>query len=394
MNKRGKGRVYPHGNYWWIDITFRGSRKRERIASLSLGKSGKKLAEAILAKRRVEISENKFLDVKHDCKITFSMLCEKYLAWVKENHKHAKTAGFFVKNLQNFLGNPVIDEISREDVQRYSKKRSQKVKNHTVNHEIGTLRHMYNLAIYEWENPEDKKKFLYSGLNPAARFAKLPEKSRDRVLKKHELVQLMNAIISELDQEKDKRIRAALSNLMDFILFALNTGMRKGEIQKLFFGSRDIHMNELDILGDYVEAKDTKNGEDRKVPLNRISKAIVKRPFFFGYNPRKMFDQMCEKAKIENLTIHDLRRTFASYLVTLGVHQYVISKLLGHKQVGVTQTYARPQDETLKEAVEKLEKYLIDLCPAKFFKAQDGHREIKAKTKNIRKSLVYNGLDA
>ena len=39
--------------------------------------------------------------------------------------------------------------------------------------------------------------------------------------------------------------------------------------------------------------------------------------------------------------LHDLRRTFATHLRTLGVDRLVVSKLLNHAEGGVTKTYDR-----------------------------------------------------
>ena len=52
---------------WWIDYYVNGRRKRERIGG-PLTMAMKKVASDTLAKRRVEIAENKFLDRKKEPK--------------------------------------------------------------------------------------------------------------------------------------------------------------------------------------------------------------------------------------------------------------------------------------------------------------------------------------
>lgn len=52
--------IFRRGKDWWIDYYFQGRRKREKIGS------SKSLAETVLKKRKVEIAENKFLDIQRD----------------------------------------------------------------------------------------------------------------------------------------------------------------------------------------------------------------------------------------------------------------------------------------------------------------------------------------
>ena len=372
---RGIGRVYSHGKSWWIDVTFKGKRRRERVASLSLGAKGKKLAEAVLAKRSVEISENKFLDVKRDCKVTFSELSERYLAWAKENHYAYKTTDVsYVKTLVSYFGNTLISEVSKEDVSRYRNKRKEEVGPYTVNHELGCLRQMFNLAIDEWGHPQDKMQPLFSGANPASKFNRVEEKTRDRVLGKGELIQLLSRLNEKISTEKTPT-RKDHQRLLDFILLAVTTGMRRGEIQGLKFGSKDIYLSELDASENHVVLRDTKNGQDRRVPLNRISSLILSKAFDFDYDPKRAFKKLCEDAGITGLRFHDLRRTFATYLLSVGTDPFTIAALLGHQLPGfkVTSIYARAQQETMVTAVKKLENYLIEAVPSGFYGTGQAH---------------------
>ncbi|MBA3573191.1 MAG: hypothetical protein H0W34_14740 [Pyrinomonadaceae bacterium] len=51
---------------------------------------------------------------------------------------------------------------------------------------------------------------------------------------------------------------------------------------------------------------------------------------------------------------HDLRRTFATRLRALGIHEYDIKDLIGHTIPGVTSVYARHMPDVLENAVERL----------------------------------------
>ena len=71
-----------------------------------------------------------------------------------------------------------------------------------------------------------------------------------------------------------------------------------------------------------------------------------------------------ERAGLENLRLHDLRHSFASFLVNKGVSLYVVQGLLGHTQPRMTQRYAHLAQNTLAEAVDLLPAALGESSPA------------------------------
>ena len=58
---------------------------------------------------------------------------------------------------------------------------------------------------------------------------------------------------------------------------------------------------------------------------------------------------------MEDFHIHDLRHTFASWLVREGVPLYEVSKLLRHASVQMTECYAHLAPNHLHNAVDNLE---------------------------------------
>ena len=66
------------------------------------------------------------------------------------------------------------------------------------------------------------------------------------------------------------------------------------------------------------------------------------------------------RAGLPDLRLHDLRHSFASFLVNNGVSLYVVQGLLGHGNSRYTQRYAHLAPDTLREAAEKVRSVIAD----------------------------------
>jgi len=330
LKGRSKMGVYRRGKDWWIDYYFQGRRRREKVGS------SKTLAETVLKKRKVEIAENKFLDIQRDSKIKFEEMAKTYLeAYSKPNKRSSRRDEGIVKNLLPFFGGRYLYEITPLDVENYKRKRKEQVATATVNRELACLKHIFNKAI-EWdkarENPVIKVKFF--GV----------KNKRTRYLEKEEIKRLLS-VCSE--------------PLKSIVTVALNTGMRKGEILNLKW--RDIDFNQK-----IVYLLETKSGEKREVPINEIvCNALLEMrkhpnsPYVFCKEDGKpyhkvqySFEKALKKAEIKDFRFHDLRHTFASHLVMMGIDLKTVQELLGHKTFNMTLRYAHLSSDHKKQAVD------------------------------------------
>lgn len=329
--------TYKKGEIFYIDYYASGRRKREKVGP------NKKLALTVLAKRKVEVAEGKFLDIRKSERIKFGEMASLYLkSYCQINNKVStvERKDGIVNHLNGAFGKKYIYEITALDVEEYKRKRIEERKAPaTVNKEISVLRNILNTAV-EWGK-----------LRTAPPKIKLLKENNQRIryLGKGEEISLMDA---------------CPEFLKPIIEIALNTGMRRGEILGLKW--QDIDFDQKNIT-----LSDTKNGEERHVPMNStvvdILSGLRRRPesnYVFsgkdigthiskGYISHK-FESTVKQAGIEDFKFHDLRHTFASRLVMKGVNLKAVQELLGHKTFNMTLRYAHLSPDHKKTAVELL----------------------------------------
>ena len=69
--------------------------------------------------------------------------------------------------------------------------------------------------------------------------------------------------------------------------------------------------------------------------------------------PKKSWQKLLARAGIENLRLHDLRRTLGSYQAISGASLAIIGKSLGHKSPAATQIYARLSVDPVRDSMQK-----------------------------------------
>jgi integrase len=317
----------------WIDYYHHGKRKREKIGPSRV------LAETVLAKRKVEIAENRFLDIRKDHKVKFDELCDMYLeVHAKPNKKSWHSDEDTIKVLKKFFGGRYLSEITPLMVDKFKMARAQqKVSPATVNRALACLKCMFNKAIL-WGKADE---------NPARQVKLFKEDNkRIRYLEKDEIVKLL---------------AKCRGHLKAIVIVALNTGMRKGEILGLKWHDCDFRRNIIYLYN-------TKNGEKREVPMNAQVKTTLirvrKHPesaYIFCNKKgapykdiKKSFLTALDKSGILNFHFHDLRHTFASHLVMSGVDLNTVRELMGHKSLDMTLRYSHLSPDHKQRAVDLL----------------------------------------
>ncbi len=143
-------------------------------------------------------------------------------------------------------------------------------------------------------------------------------------------------------EEIQQLLDASSGDLKDMIIVTLGTGMRASEVLGL---DRD----QLDIKNAVVKLNDSKNGDRRLVPLPpQVITTLQQRPaplreLFPGWPLDKLMrnvHRVAKRARLQGVTFHTLRHTFASHAVMAGVDLYTLAKLLGHRGLAQVQRYA------------------------------------------------------
>ena len=132
-----------------------------------------------------------------------------------------------------------------------------------------------------------------------------------------------------------------------------------------------------------VHFPDTKSGEQiralgqaafdciDKVPVRAKSRYVFPADLGEGHfvGVVRVLARICERAKLEGITPHVLRHTFASVAGDLGFSELTIAGLLGHSARGVTQSYIH-LDAALVVAADRVSAEIARLLGARVMKRQ------------------------
>jgi len=164
------------------------------------------------------------------------------------------------------------------------------------------------------------------------------------------------------EAEAARLLEACEDSLRPIVLTAIHTGMRKGELLGLTWDC-------VDMTHGFIRLKQTKNGKARALPFNetrwgRFSEHRTRQdvPWVFHdtdgrryKDVRHAFDRACGAAGLTDFHFHDLRNTFASWLMMRGVPLATVSNLLGHTSPTMTLRYAHLSPKHLTSAVRVLD---------------------------------------
>ena len=159
--------------------------------------------------------------------------------------------------------------------------------------------------------------------------------------------------------------------LLDRTVLSVHTGLRRGSLFHL-------RWDQVDFLNRVLRIQRTKSGRPHALPLNATvltklqalyNQRIPDCPYAFAHatgrktgepvqDVKNAFHTALETAEIKNFTWHDLRHTFASWLIMKGASLRSVAELLGHRGLRMVMRYAH-----LSPAYLSAEVGLLDAPP-------------------------------
>ena len=298
-----------------------------------------------LARRKlaeVAMGEDPFKDAPVNLSPTLeAFAANDYIPYVKTYKKSWEMDISRIRNhLLPYFGTMRMKDIEKRDVVQLINDQLPDYKPGSINRVIILLRYMFNLAI-KWE---------VEGVfrNPTAGIPLLKENNQvERFLS----VEEAKALLIAIKASKNPMLQHIVSML-------ILTGARKREVL-------DAKWEDFDMERTSWRIPNTKAGKARIVPLSDTATALLMKlrkkkrsPYAFA-NPITLkpyksiyysWHTARKEAGLDDVRIHDLRHSFASFLVNAGRSLYEVQTLLGHTQIKTTQRYAHLSTTSLRAA--------------------------------------------
>ncbi len=245
-----------------------------------------------------------------------------------------------------------VSSITRRDIENLQRRLSNRP--YRANRVLALCSKMFSLAV-DWGWIER---------NPVRGIKKFPEEKRTRWLKPDELKRLIAAL--------DKCPQQRAANVVRLLLL---TGARVGEVFQMEWQHLDLETGVWTKPSAHTKQKKTEH-----VPLSEPAvdllkglkkKALKNAVYVFPGdrkgkpldNIRRSWEWVRNEAKLTGVRIHDLRHTYASYLVSSGLSLEIVGRLLGHTQAATTMRYAHLADDPLREATERMGSVISGMEP-------------------------------
>ena len=241
------------------------------------------------------------------------------------------------------LGGLPVAEVQREDVARvHHRMRETPIQ---ANRVLALMSKMFGLAE-QWGLRPDHT-------NPTRHVQRYKERKRERYLTIDEVTRLGEVL------RKEESIGFEQPEALAAIRLLLLTGCRKNEVLTL-------RWQDVDLQRGFIVFPDSKTGQ-KIIPLTPAVVDVLEHIPRVQGNPYVLvgrggkghfiglfhaWERIREKASLQDVRIHDLRHSFASFGAGGGLGLPILGKLLGHRNAATTERYAHLADDPVRMAAE------------------------------------------
>lgn len=322
-------------NVWWIRyVDEHGFEVRQKIGPKSEAKA--ELIARLADVQRVKESRGRLTSRRTQRLFTVSEAIDEYLAVARSQYKDNE---YLAAMWKAECGDVPVEHLDVGDLERWMKEKADATSPSTANKYFKFLRRCTRKAL----------RALRIHVDPTTAVPLFPEPpGRVRHLTPKEL----------------RALKGAMGDWWFVAELAILTGLRRGNLLALEWAWVDWHSG-------FLRVPKTKNHDAVNIPLHPELQAALKRiPKGGRYvchcagNPdiplhgvnftNRHFRPALSKAKIQDFRWHDLRHCFATYMAMAGHPTPVIAKMLGHKDLRMTQRYAHLSDKQLAAAANDL----------------------------------------
>lgn len=292
---------------------------------------------------------------------------EQYMPHARMHKRsHSTDLAWLTNHILPSFGHKRIDQIKRDDIADLQHRMNQAGYAPASNNRVLVLvRFMFNLAV-QWGVASITQ-------NPSATVKLLPvNNSKERHLNDQEVQRLVQATLQ------------SSNSMMRYIVpLLLLTGVRKSELL-------NAKWVDLDLTQQSLYLAQTKSGKPRFVTLSdqaiHVIQAIQRSesPYIVG-NPETQapyknifyaWDSIRKAAGLSDVRIHDLRHSFASFLINSGIDIYQVKEMLGHHQINTTMRYAHLNRSTIRNAANVVGSLLDSAMGTSAAKPEPPHRPV------------------
>lgn len=284
---------------------------------------------------------------------TMSQLFDRYLEDFAQRHKKPSSVRNDVRMIEQRL-RPAIGKIAVRDVTRQRLRQIHRDLQDTpyeANRTLALLSKVFSYAA-------DDLEWINRGDHPVKGIKRFQEKKRKRYLSQQELARLGDVLARA---ERGELGRGVTVHTIAAIRLLVLTGARQGEILGL-------RWDEVNFERGCLELSDSKTGEKEvflpaaalqilcEIPREEGNPYVIagRKPGTHLVNIKDSWGAIRAAADLDDVRLHDLRHSFASFGARAGMSLPVIGALLGHRETATTARYAHLSDDPLRAAAQAI----------------------------------------